>query len=155
MNPQIVMNNDNPRARRSDPIESHMAADATMRQVKASQDIVERVLVESEEPLDDHAIEERAMQISALSPQRYRTAREELRELGAVRQFGSHRAMNPSGRLSTRRLWSHAKFNDHFEYCETCEVDHWWRALNSDPRYVELTGPCGTDRHLRVYLADE
>lgn len=153
--PQIVMNNDSARARRSDPVESHMAADATTHQVWRSQEVVTQVLSESYSPLDDLAILPRAKAIDDFSAARFRSARAELVKRGVVVSAGRHKAANADGRLTARNTWRLKNFDDHFEECETCNVEHWWRITNTDPRYLELTGPCGTDRPFRVYLDDE
>lgn len=149
--PQIVMDGDSPRARRTDPVESHMAADATKQQVWRSQQIVEQVLAESYLPLDDLEILPLAKAIEPFSAARFRSARAELVERGVVVSAGRHKAPNADGNLTTRGLWRHAHDGMHTD-CEVCEVEHWFRIVFEDRmRYeVEVIGYCGTTQHLRT-----
>ncbi len=83
--PQIVMEGDNARARFTDPITSHEAADGTADQVKESQSAVYSLL----ESLGSMADFELIAHLEGhWSPSRVRTARHELVELGVVADSG-------------------------------------------------------------------
>ena len=149
--PQIVMEGDTARARLTDPLESHMAADGTMHQVWRSQQVVEQVLAESYAPLDDLEILPLAKAIEPFSAARFRSARAELVERGVIVSAGRHKAPNADGNLTTRGLWRHA-FDGTHTHCESCDVEHWFRIVFEDRmRFeVEVIGPCGTTQHLRT-----
>lgn len=90
--PQIVMEGDNPRARLSDPITSHEAADGTADQVKESQSAVYSLLASNGAQADFELIKHLEGQ---WSPSRVRTARHELVGLGVVEDSG-HFKKTPS-----------------------------------------------------------
>ncbi len=149
--PQIVMDGDSPRARRTDPVESHMAADGTTHQVWRSQQIVEQVLAESYLPLDDLEILPLAKALEPFSAARFRSARAELVERGVVVSAGRHKAPNADDNLTTRGLWRHA-FDGEHTYCESCGTEHWFRIVFEDRmRYeIEFIGYCGNERNLQT-----
>ena len=97
--PQIVMDGDSPRARLTDPVTSHEAADSTAGSVKESQSWV-FTLLDHFGPLADHELVEHS--INTWSPSRIRTARHELVELGAVTDAGFYR-FTPAGRRA--KVW--------------------------------------------------
>lgn len=150
--PQIVMEGDTARARLTDPLESHMAADGTAHQVWRSQQVVEQVLAESYAPLDDLEILPLAKAIEPFSAARFRSARAELVERGVIVSAGRHKAPNADGNLTTRGLWKLKNFDDHFDDCEVCGVRHWFRFVREDRmRYeIEFMGYCGNERNLQT-----
>lgn len=92
---------DSPRARATDPLESHEAADATQGSVAASQAAVLTVLEDALMPLMDEEIA--GYLKGRFSPSRVRTARHELEEDGRVVSTGSVR---PPGRRTRCRVWT-------------------------------------------------
>ncbi len=103
MTPQTVWP-DSPRARATDPTESHLAADATQGSVAASQAAVLAILDDALLPLTD---EELAGYLKGrFSPSRVRTARHELEEDGRVVSTGT---VKPPGRRTRCRVWALAE----------------------------------------------
>ena len=85
---QIVMEGDNARARLTDPVTSHEAADGTADRVKESQSAVYSLLATLGDLADFELITHLEGQ---WSPSRVRTARHELVELGVVADSGQFR----------------------------------------------------------------
>lgn len=91
--PPTLFDDDSPRVRATDPITSHLAADATKKSRPGSRDAVLAAL-HRDGPLADHELV-LAIQADATwnggrmySPSRIRTARSELVELGLVEEAG-------------------------------------------------------------------
>lgn len=94
------MGTDSPRVRKSDPITSHEAADATAGSVATSQADVYQVLATALMPLTDAEIHSYLK--TKYSPERVRSARKELEEQGRVRCAGT---VKPPGRRTKCRTW--------------------------------------------------
>lgn len=90
-----MIHGDSPRTRRSDPITSHLAADTN--DIKGSRrDVLDILQVFG--PQADHEMVAMAAQYTpAFTPQRLRSARAELVELGLVEALGIYR-LTASGR---------------------------------------------------------
>ena len=95
--PQIVMENDSARVRRTDAVTSSEAADRN--DIQGSQTAVMLTLA-SNGPLADHELVQR---IPFYSPSRVRTARHELEVQGLVVFLGTYR-LTPT--KSRARVWS-------------------------------------------------
>lgn len=95
----LLIFDDSPRARRSDPQTSHEAADTN--DTARSRAAVLAVLNGSERPLADFEIESvhRTFTRTPFTPSRLRTARHELEEDGVVIPVGTTRT--PTGRRAT------------------------------------------------------
>ena len=92
--PPLFWDDDEPRARRSDPITSHGAADSTQSKAAQSRDFV-LYLLRDLGPMADHELVDAADLLNArlpetprFSPSRLRTARHELTESGSVVDLG-------------------------------------------------------------------
>jgi hypothetical protein len=92
----FVFPDDTPRARRSDPLTSHEAADTN--DIAGSRSAVLQVLTASQKPLADHEIEmaHRLYVYRPYTSSRLRTARHELVTDGLIESSGTTRT--PSGR---------------------------------------------------------
>lgn len=108
MSTQIIMDNDSPRARLTDPVTSHAAADSTAHLLAESSAEV-LFLLQSCGPLADHELVKFHTRdfgfigtAPQFSPQRLRTARHELTETGHVMDTGIYR-LTPSGRRA--KVW--------------------------------------------------
>lgn len=98
----IVFPDDSPRARRSDPISSHEAADATAGSVWASQQAALDIMRAHGKPMTALQIEQiAAARELPYSPSRMRSTLSELVELGSVERDGF--TAPPRGRR--RQLW--------------------------------------------------
>jgi hypothetical protein len=106
MPPPLFYDNDSPRARQSDPVTSHRAADGN--NVSGSREVVLRVL-RIYGPLADHELVARhhwevvGTLLPKYTEQRLRTARAELVESGFVQFTGEYR-MTASNRRT--QVWS-------------------------------------------------
>lgn len=97
--PQILPD-DAPRVRKTDPLPSHEAADATAGSVAASQVAVLDVLATALMPVTDAEIV--GYLKGRFSPSRIRSARHELEEQGRVRCAG---VVKPPGHRTRCRTW--------------------------------------------------
>lgn len=95
--PPMLWDDDEPRARRTDPVTSHEAADSTQSKAAASRDFV-LYLLRDLGPMADHELVDAADLLNArlpetprFSPSRLRTARHELTEAGKVTDLGIFR----------------------------------------------------------------
>lgn len=107
--PQIVTAGDSARTRFTDPVTSHEAADSNTDLVKMSRTFVANLL-DLSGPLADHELVEKAEAAYRAwpdaphwTPQRLRTARHELTELGVVEDTGIYR-LTPSNRRA--KVWA-------------------------------------------------
>lgn len=98
----FALGTDSPRARTTDPITSHEAADATVGKVAASQAIVYRILSDSPDPLTDEQIWSESSHYGTWSYTRIRTARGELVAKGLVRAVG---VVTPDGHRTRMTTW--------------------------------------------------
>lgn len=104
-NVPILFPNDSPRARATDPITSHEAADATTSIVQASQRAVAAIFEEKAKPLTAKEVEQFGIfQYGAqYSESRLRSACSELEKLGVLRRDGFRRL---PGEKRRRQLWT-------------------------------------------------
>lgn len=95
---------DSPRARRTDPLTSHEAADATSGSVAASQAAVRDILASVMFPLTDTEIIRLVnREAHVFSESRLRTARHELVEAGVVTDAGT---VKPEGARTRSTVWT-------------------------------------------------
>lgn len=91
-----VLGGSGPRARRTDPLTSHAAADGTGKSRPHSWLLIERALEQSAPMTAQELIRHIRTEMGVwISESRVTTAVSELREMGAIRQDGERR--NPSG----------------------------------------------------------
>lgn len=99
----LIFPDDRPRARRSDPVSSHEAADATAPHVMASQDATLRILEMWGKPLTALQLEEISVSRGLpFSVSRMRSTLSELEELGCVERDGF---TSPPRGQRRRQLW--------------------------------------------------
>lgn len=104
MNPPMIFPDDSPRARTTDPLTSHEAADVSASSVALSHRVVEKILEDASGPLTDVQIIHRAIWEHGyrLSESRIRTARKELQTQGRVVDAGVTRV---EGHRARMHLW--------------------------------------------------
>lgn len=92
----VVFPGDSARARRTDPLTSHAAADGTANKRPHSWLLIERALAQNAPMTAQEIIQHIRFQLGVwISESRVTTGVSELREMGAIRQDGERR--NPSG----------------------------------------------------------